>query len=154
MRSARSYPAAFLVLAVLSLLASCGGGDGGGGRATPACTPNGNIWLLNSVGDPLLATSVTTSQGVSVPAVQVFVGYTSQAAVIEAGYSPGAVDPRTVGMDIIPIGGPAANPARFDLTFDAGRPIGTYAATWRFVARDAGYSILGCQDLPVTFTVN
>jgi hypothetical protein len=139
------------VIAVLSMLVSCGGG---GESGPPACTANGNIWLLDSGGSPLLATSVTATQNATVPNVPVSVGYTSQVAAIAAGYPPGAVDPRTFGIDILPVGNPASNPTGFALTFDTHRVPATYTATWRFVAVDAGSRLLGCQDLPVTFTIN
>ena len=143
-----------VLIAALSLLASCGGGgDGGGGSSTPVCTPNGNISLLDSGSNPLLATSVTTSQGAPVPPVPVFVGYVSPpVAAILAGYPPGSVDPRTYGMNITVVG--TANPAEFSMTFDSTRAPGTYNATWRFVVTDAVPNVVGCQDLPVTFTIN
>jgi hypothetical protein len=143
-----------IVIAVLSLLVSCGGGGGDGGSNPSACTPNGNIWLLDSGGSALHATSVTAAQNASVPNVPVSVGYTSLVAAIAAGYPPEAVDPRTFGMNIVTVGVPASNPTGFELTFDAHRAPATYTATWRFVAVDAGSHPLGCQDLPVTFTIN
>jgi len=144
-----------ILIAIPSLLVSCGGGGGGGGA--PACTPNGNISLhSSSTGTTLLSSiTVTTLQSVSVTPVPVFVKYTKPpVAAVLAGYPPGAADPRTVVIDIVPFGSPTANPLQFSLTFDSTKPMATYLATWRFVVVDAGANVLGCQDLPVTFTIN
>jgi hypothetical protein len=48
----------------------------------------------------------------------------------------------------------ADNPVEFDLTFDSSYPKATYTATWRFVVADADLNVVGCRDLPVTFTIN
>jgi hypothetical protein len=140
-------------IVVLSLLASCGGG--GGGAAAPSCTPNGNISLLSSSTGttPLLSSTVTATQGAVVPPFPVFVAYmTPPVASILAGYPPGSADPRTFGIDITVVS--IANPAEFSLTFNSTGATGTYEATWRFVVTDAGASVVGCEDLPVTFTIN
>jgi hypothetical protein len=142
------------LIAVLLLLASCGGDGGGNNEFT--CTPNGNISLLDSIGgNTLLGISVTIAQGAAVPPVPVFAGYMSPPiAAVLAGYPPASVDPRTLGINIALIGPSSANPLEFSMTFDSNGTKATYNATWRFVALDAGASVLGCQDLPVTFTIN
>ena len=146
---------AFLI-AALSLLASCGGGgDGGGGSSTPVCTQTANMTLYtSSAGSTLLSSvTITATQYEAVPPFPVFVGYVSPpVAAILAGYPPGSVDPRTYGMNITVVG--TANPAEFSMTFDSTRAPGTYNATWRFVVTDAVPNVVGCQDLPVTFTIN
>jgi hypothetical protein len=142
-----------MLLAVLALLMSCGRG---GDNASTACTPNGNMTLhSSSTGTTLLSSiTVTTAPTVSVAPVPVFAAYVSPpVAVIGAGYPPGATDPRTVGMNINPVGLPANNQAQFSLTFDSNLNPATYSATWRFVAFDAGSNIVGCRDLPVTFII-
>jgi hypothetical protein len=144
-----------VLIVFLLLLASCGGG-GGGGSNEFTCTPNGNISLLDSIGgNPLLGISVTIAQGAAVTPVPVFVGYMSPpVAAVLAGYPPASVDPRTLGINIALISPSSANPLEFSMTFDSNGAKATYNATWRFVALDAGASVLGCQDLPVTFTIN
>lgn len=87
-----------VMIAVLSLLVSCGGG--GGGSDTPTCTPNGNISLHTSstTTDPLLGLTISIARGVGVHTFPVFVRYTSPpVAAIAAGYTPGTADPRTSG---------------------------------------------------------
>jgi hypothetical protein len=155
MRS-RSLRCAILI-AVLSLLASCGGGGGGGGSDTPVCTQTGNMTLYTSSAGTMLLTSVTVTavQGDPVPDVPVFVGYMSPpVAAIVAGYPVGSTDPRSFGIGIVAAGAWPDNPLQFSITFDANRAAATYQGTWRFVVTDAVPRVVGCQDLPVTFTVN
>jgi hypothetical protein len=139
----------------MSLLASCGRGGGGDGSSTPVCMQTANMTLYTNSTGTMLLTSVTVTavQGTPVPDVPVFVGYVSPpVAAIAAGYPPGSVDPRTVGMNITVVG--TANPAEFSMTFDSALAKATYEATWRFVAMDSTFkNLLGCQDVPVTFTV-
>jgi hypothetical protein len=144
-----------VLIAALFLLASCSRGGGGGGSTTFTCTPNGNISLLDSIGgNPLLDITVSLLQSSPVFSVPVFVGYTSPpAAAVLAGYPPGSTDPRTLGIDIALIGQTSDNPLEFSITFDSNHDKATYNATWRFVVVDAGANVVGCQDLPVTFTI-
>ena len=147
-----------ILIAVLSLLASCGGGGGGGGSDTAVCTQTGNMTLYTSSTGTMLLTSVTVSaqqNAASVPPVPVFVGYTSPpVAAIVVGYPVGSADPRSFGIGIVAVGVPPANPLEFSITFNANRAAATYQATWRFVVTDAVPNVVGCQDLPVTFTVH
>lgn len=143
-----------LLIAVLSLLASCGGG---GGSAGSSCTPNGNISLFTgSTGTtPLSSITATALQGAAVPPVAVYVAYAKPpVAAVLAGYPPGAVNPLTYGITIALTGPSIADPLAFSMTFDSTHARATYNATWRFVVVDAGSSVVGCQDLPVTFTIN
>jgi hypothetical protein len=145
-----------VLVAALSLLAACGGGGGGGGggSADTTCTPNANLVLQNSTGDPLLNITVTINQGEAAQQVPVYAAYMSPpVAAIVAGYPPGATDPRTVGIDIAIVGSTTANPLQFSLSFNPTGPKGTYDVTWRFVAVDTNVNIVACQDLPVTFTI-
>lgn len=144
-----------VLIAGMVLIASCGGGGGGGSPQT-ACTTTENMKLHSSSTGTTLLSSVTVSaiQYIQVAPFPVFVEYTSPpVAAIVAGYSPGAVDPRTVGMDIAVVVPPPANPIEVDLTFDPSLAKDTYTATWRFVALDANANIVGCNDLPTTFTI-
>ncbi|NTW60856.1 MAG: hypothetical protein HGA43_17040 [Nitrospirae bacterium] len=142
-----------VLIAMLALLASCGGG---GGSDQTACTPSGYMLLHSSSTGTTLLSSVTVStmQNAPVTPVPVFVEYMSPpVAAMLVGYPPGATDPRTVGMNIVVASSPPANPIEVDLTFDSTLPTATYYATWRFVAVDTSSNIVGCRDLPVTFTV-
>jgi hypothetical protein len=145
-----------VLIAALSLLASCGGGGGGGGGSSATvCTQTANMTLYtSSTGTTLLSSiTVTATRNAAVPPFPVFVGYMNPpVAAILAGYPPGSVDPRTYGMNITSVG--TANPAEFSITFDSTGAPGTYNATWRFVVTDVVPTVVGCQDLPVTFTIN
>jgi hypothetical protein len=142
----------FTVVLVLFALAGvlsidgCGSGDSGSGSS--------NIWLLDAGGNALASLSVTASQGSLVPNSRVFVGYSSAVVGIIAGYPVGAPDPRTYGMDVNAVGSFPDNPVEFQVSFDTSLTAGAYQGTFRFVAVDNSYNVLGYADLPVTFTVN
>jgi hypothetical protein len=103
----------------------------------------------------MLLTSITQTgaQGNPVPDVPVWVGYLSPpVGAILAGYPADGVDPLNFGINIVQFG--SSNPLEFHVTFDANRPPATYQAVLRFVATDQTLTDpLGCQDVPVTFTV-
>jgi hypothetical protein len=142
-----------VIIAVLSLLAACGGS----GNGEPACTPNGNLTLHSSSSTTILLTSLTFTAVHTVPVttvVPVFVRFvTPPVAAIDAGYPPGTTDPRTVGMniDFVPPG--TVSPIEFHLLFSSSPVPAVYRATWRFAAFDTGRNVVGCRDLPVTFTI-
>ncbi len=146
---------AFLIAVLLPLL-SCGNVTTNTSTSdssdSTACTPNGNLWLFDNGGNLLTAVTVTAIHNVSVPDVTVSAGYSSQTAGLGAGYAPGATDPRTVGMNISQVD--SNNPMKFSLSFDSSLSPATYKASWRFVTVDSSSNMLGCQDLPVTFTIN
>jgi len=144
-----------VLIAVLSLLASCGGSSN---SSAPVCTQSGNMTLYTSSTGTMLLTSITVTaqqNAVSVPDVPVWVGYLKPpVAVILAGYPAGGVDPFIYGINISQSGFDTDNPLQFRVTFDAIRSPGSYQAVLRFVATDlALIDPLGCQDVPVTFTV-
>ncbi len=146
-----------ILLLILMLSAACGG-SGGGDSSSTACTPNGNIRLLSSSTGTILLSSITVTalhSTSSVTPVPVYVGYTpSLVGEILAGYPPGGTNPATVGINIAQIGPSTVNPVQMSVTFDANRTPATNHATLRFVAVDTTLSkVEGCQDLPVTFTI-
>jgi hypothetical protein len=144
-----------VLIAALSLLAACGGNNG---NDTAVCTQTGNMTLSTSSSGTMLLTSITVTvpQNASVPPVPVWVRYvTPPVGAILAGYPADGVDPSSFGIDVVQAGTNTDNPLEFQVTFDAYRSPATYQAVLRFVAANQNFTAaVGCQDVPVTFTVN
>ena len=144
-----------VLIAVLALLASCGGS----GDSTPAaCTNTTNMELYTSASKTMLMTSITVTAAPStvVPDVPIYAAYQNPPVeVILGGYPYGGVHPATYGIFLIDAGSINDNPFPFNVSFDTNRSPGTYHAALRFVATDVARSgPMDCQDVQVTFTIN
>lgn len=145
-----------VVLALVVVHSGCGGG--GDSPIAPACTANGNIELQNFGGNPLTSLSFRAIQGAPLPAEQaVFVVYNPAAGVaaVAGGYPPTGTNPMNYGMGIYQFGANQDNPLEFRITITStALSPNTYNAVWRFVIVDINGGILGCQDLPVAYTID
>lgn len=146
-----------VVAGLLFLTAGCGGGDDGDDGGGFVCSPNGNIFLSEDMAETIPLTSIdfVGQRGVDWPSQSVYVGYvTPPVAFIAAGYPPGVPDPATsAGVDLL---GPwsTGNPFEFSIdVVDNTKAVGTYSTVFRFVVADSSSNVVGCQDLPVTYTI-